>query len=896
VKLILSKKYLLFLILLVLISFLILIKCKPSKTQEFEIYRFTDYLSEKNIKESPLKELIKKFTLIKQNLTQKWAYIPSLSTKDRDVWAASSKLPILGFNEYKRPEAMKVTRKGKKIEFAGDNKNETESWRWLQTTKKAVDLKKYNKYYKKSGGILIREGESFIIEEILPDGEVILNFHLSKKSCKGCSPNLVVNLNKRPLKEILLKNPRHFSIRKKIKLGKHEIEFKYRVPKKPAKKNKKNYIVIKSIGIKTQVDIILLISPKRKNKTPPAEKYQAVYYTFFSESKGKIDNTKEDALSLFKIKEKYPIEDLGINNNPYSVIKKARIFDYSLNCLFAPPKSQFMFDLKIPEKCYLEFGYGFLTESFEKPNKKVHFKIELEYKKKKETLFSGKFKASIEKKINIKKIDMLPYQNKKVKIYFKTEIVSSEKNKNSTTINSYPVWVNPILHKETNKDKINIILVSIDTLRADHLGCYGYTRSTSPNLDKLADDAVLFENTFSNTSWTLPAHVSLLTSLNSANHKVLNALQKLNPNLLTLADILRNNDYLCAAFTGGGYLSCRYGFSKGFDTYQEIRKNGDLSVRFDESESLCGRMSEWLDKNFKKDFLLFLHTYQPHAPYENNSDIGKIFLNKNSKWQKIRGKDIFRGRSKRNSIISKEERENIIALYDGEIRYTDEYLIKPMINKLKELDIYDKTMIIVTSDHGEEFYEHKNWLHGITLYNESIKIPLIIKFPNSLYKGKKLSNTVRITDIMPTILEEANVNPSSFKLDGKSLLSIIKGEEKQDRTFYCDLNLRKIIDSSPSMYATNKNNLKLITYNKIRSSLSKEIVVEFEGKKIELYDIKKDSYETKNLANSSVYKGLCRELIKKIEQYSRSGEKTKAELVKMDEELRRSLKALGYIR
>lgn len=889
-KLLSSKKTLSFL--LVLFLSLILIQCKPSKTREFEIYRFTDNLAEKSVIESPFKELLKKFNFVKQDLTREWTLLPSLSSKELDVWAVSSKLPILAFNEYKKPEGMKITRDGKEIEFVGKNMSQLNGWGWLQITKRKK-LEQYKKFSKKLRGILIREGDSFRMEEILPDGDVSLNFHISKTNYKSSPPHLVVSFNKKPVIDIHLDKPHYFTVNEKLKLGNHKIEFKYMAPEGKTKKNKNNYILAKTIRILSHRDIIVLYSPKRKGKTPPPEKYKADYYSAFSESEEELDSVTKDALSIFALKEKYPIQDLGITNNPYSIAKKVQIDEYSHNCIFAPPKSQFMFEVKIPEKSFLEFGYGFLSESNKKINPKVNFKVEVEHKRKKNALFSKKL-GSLDK-VPFEKIDMAPYMNKKVKIYLTTETAAKKKNKPSEINNISSLWINPIIYKKVDKKSINFILVSIDTLRADHLSCYGYSKKTSPHLDSLSEDAVLFKNAFSTTSWTLPAHVSLLTSLNSPNHGMIYTLQKLNPNILTLADILRNNDYFCAAFTGGGLLNGKYGFSKGFDTYQHIIKAGDLSVRIDEAESLFRKTSEWLDRNNEKKFMLFLHTYQPHTPFENNSEVGKIFLSKNAKWKRITQGEIFAEKGLIHTVLSKEETDNVIALYDGEIRYTDEYLIKPMMNKLKELNIYDNTMIIITSDHGEEFYEHKSWLHGNNLYNESIQIPLIIKFPNSRYKGMKIENIVRIIDIMPTMLDAAKIDPSPFNLDGKSLLSMFRGD-KEDRIFYCDLTLRKLHDREPSVFATNRNGLKFILNKKIRSPYTKKTSTEFEGNKIELYDIKKDFYETKSIAKKTAYKKLCKDLIEQIEKYSKSGGKTKAEALKMDEELKRSLKALGYIK
>jgi len=165
---------------------------------------------------------------------------------------------------------------------------------------------------------------------------------------------------------------------------------------------------------------------------------------------------------------------------------------------------------------------------------------------------------------------------------------------NGTAINnSYAIWINPILYQSSKEKEFNFILLSLDTLRPDHLSCYGYNRRTSPNLDKLAEDSVLFENTFSTTYWTLPAHVSMITSLNTPHHRVINSRQRIPGSSLPLADILRGENFLCTTFTGGGFLSTKYGFSKGFDSYQKLRKKGrDDSFRFSEAESLKENISE----------------------------------------------------------------------------------------------------------------------------------------------------------------------------------------------------------------------------------------------------------------------------------------------------------------
>lgn len=878
-----------------LLSFLI-IMCKPSKPGRFKLLRFSDRISEKNIIESPLREVLKNFKTIEEDLSDKWSHIQFLSGKKQDVWAVSTQYPILGLDESKKPDGMRVIKDEIEIDFFADKEEMNESWGWL-SSKKKKKLRMYPKYSKRFGGIVLREGEVFAFEELLPDGDVKLFFKISEINCKGCTPYLSISFNSKPVKEWPVLKTDSFNVEETLKLGRYKIEFRHAKPKEKNKKNRNNFIVIKSIRIKSKKDIILLFLPKNGEKTNPSEKYTVSYLTYASKSQDQNELSTKHSLFLYSLENKYPIRDSGINDNPYSIIMKARIGDYSLNCFFAQPKSQFAFDVKLPEKCYLEFGYGALEESLKKDNNQVHFRIELENKNGRESLFSKDFKPSKKKQVIHEKIDMFPYGGEKVKIHFITESIVEDKGSGSRINNSYPIWVNPILYQPSEEKEFNFILLSLDTLRPDHLSCYGYNRRTSPNLDKLAEDSVLFENTFSTTSWTLPAHVSMITSLNTPHHRVINSRQRIPASSFTLADILRGENFICTAFTGGGFLSTKYGFSKGFDSYQELRKKGrDDSFRFNEAESLKENVSEWLDKNHNKKFFLFLHTYQPHTPYANESEIGKMFLPEGAKWDMIIESEIIGEGGQQNTVLSEEEKENVIALYDGEIRYTDEHLIQSLVEKLKELDIYDNTMIVITSDHGEEFYEHECWLHGVSLYNESIKVPLIIKFPYSLYKGRRIKKIVRVVDIMPTILDMAKINTSSHEMDGKSLLRIIKGKEKKARSFYSDLTIHKFKDDFPSIFSTNRNNYKLILNKKMNSPYIKRTAKNVEGRKIELYNIEYDRDETRNVAGGYNYRNLYMELIEQLEKFYERLKTTASETVEIDKELRRNLKALGYMK
>ena len=439
-------------------------------------------------------------------------------------------------------------------------------------------------------------------------------------------------------------------------------------------------------------------------------------------------------------------------------------------------------------------------------------------------------------------------------------------------------------------------MISIDTLRPDHLGCYGYYRNTSPNLDQLSKESIIFKNCYSTTSWTLPAHISLLTSLTPANHQVYFPYQKMQDDIITLPYLLQNKNYYCVGFTGGGYLSADYGFGIGFDFYNQYTLRGDLSRRYNEAEEIAQQAIEWIKANKDKKFFLFLHTYQPHDPYMNESSWGKIFLEKNFKWRGINLGEIFtKGVNRFNVKFSKKEIENIIALYDGEIRYTDEEFLKPLIKTLKNLGLYDNSIIVFTSDHGEEFYEHQAWLHDHSLYNEAIKVPLIIKFPNSLHKGKVIDQIVRLIDIMPTILDYINYPLNNYNFDGSSLLNIISGK-REYRSFLCDLALRDFREEYPAIIAANKDNLKLIINKKIHSPYPQQISVPFNDYRIELYDLSKDPNEKNNIAQQKEYKEIIIDLIKMIDKYYQLVDKKRTETINLSEQLKERLKSLGYIK
>ncbi len=310
-------------------------------------------------------------------------------------------------------------------------------------------------------------------------------------------------------------------------------------------------------------------------------------------------------------------------------------------------------------------------------------------------------------------------------------------------------WLFPTLLLKRSRGP-SIIVISLDTLRADHLPPYGYTRMTAPVLTEFTRSSVLFTQAYSSSSWTLPAHMSLFTGLEPYKHGVETDKTRLRKNIKSFVEILAKEGYYTAGFTGGLFLWSGYGFARGFDEYY---MQSQYELLFDSAPRIFYDVRQWLQSISYRPFFLFIHTYQIHSPYTNTFP---RFLSRDDK-RYIDLKELlgsFRGLFK---PLPETLRQNIINLYDSEIRFTDEYLLKPLFSLLREKKLFDKTVIVVLSDHGEEFFDHHGWGHGHTLYPELTRIPLIIRFPKGQYGGKKITVLTGITDVFPTLFSALHI-------------------------------------------------------------------------------------------------------------------------------------------
>lgn len=567
-------------------------------------------------------------------------------------------------------------------------------------------------------------------------------------------------------------------------------------------------------------------------------------------------------------------------NNPY-FLKRRLILAHSYNLLsiYSPPPSLYEFEMKIPFQSILEFGYGATRVRNISNYYRIKFIVRIKNLKGKE-LIVKEYRINPDMHFNTEKIDLSSLSGKKVKIELETV--------GNTNVKAF--WYNPFVYKPAPK-KINIILISVDTLRSDHLGCYGYYKRTSENIDKLAKDSVLFRNAYATSPWTLPSHMSMFTSLYVHNHRVYNQKQALDDSIITGTQLLRRNNYFTVAFTDGGFLSGLFGFANGFDLYHQA----SASLRLETSaSSLYKKASKWLEENLDKSFFLFLHTYQPHDPYSTPSPYNLKFLDTNDSLKRVNLSYYLGGAEYIYKPLSDEEVKNIIALYDAEIYYTDQMLIQPLIKLLKKHNLYDKTMIIFTSDHGEQFYEHSGWVHGYNLYEETIKVPLIIKFPFNVYKGKVVNDAVSIVDIMPTILRVANSMKKDIRMDGINLLDVIFGKNIE-RIIISDVAPNIAAYRNPKRASLIKNSIKIIYNDKFTgTNYAFFKYPPAVNNEIELFDLIKDPYERNNI--TAAHSVLASAMLKKLLQFHTFDYTEESLDLKINNDLKEQLKALGYVK
>lgn len=471
--------------------------------------------------------------------------------------------------------------------------------------------------------------------------------------------------------------------------------------------------------------------------------------------------------------------------------------------------------------------------------------------------------------------------------------------------------------------KPNIILVVMDTVRADNLPMWGYHKKTTPFLDEFSKTAVTYKQAISNSPWTLPSHVSLFSGLHPSEHGVLTSNQRAGNDLPLIADALKAKGYQTAGFTSNPWASSLYSLDRGFDVfidvYKKLRKDKEnvleknlrcverLFCMHDGGAELTNNyVKQWLNStnSNNKPFFIFINYMDAHSPYLPKKPLPQNLSPKSvskviKSWKLVNnmGK-ICVGSMK----VSKEELKSCIDLYDDAIRYLD-FKISQLVEFLKNKSMFNNTMIIITSDHGENFGEHKSphtgplMLHYFCLYDTLLHVPLIIKFPKKENEGKKINSQIQLSEVPFMIANTAGIDfPVSSGRAIHNRFDDMKPGYGNDfeRLAFSEyitdpLHLGEIRKEAPELVDKFKIDLKSVRTN------SHKLIISSKAEPV-LYDLLGDPNETKDIAAEQPehVKKLKTKLENRVKQQANRYSVNKSTLSE-NKTIKQRLAQLGYV-
>lgn len=433
----------------------------------------------------------------------------------------------------------------------------------------------------------------------------------------------------------------------------------------------------------------------------------------------------------------------------------------------------------------------------------------------------------------------------------------------------------------------HVVLITIDTLRPDHLGCYGYARPTSPWIDGIARAGLRFEAAYSTSSWTPPAMASVMTSLYPRDHAVTHGLvqtqmiieqEVLSDTLSTLAEILRGAGYRTFGVSTSAHLTRELGFAQGFDRFEYLH--------FEDARSARQVVARWrLEILRSPRAFVWIHLFDPHDPYIPHSPWAMRFE------PRLLAMRDLRLRGTLGEIRDMWRREGLPldpalpqvdvmrAAYDSEIRYSDDELAR----LVADLDLGPDRLLILTSDHGEAFFEHGHLGHGQNLHEELVRIPMIVSTPASLGMSGTIRSPVSLLDVMPTILEAASV-PVPERAEGRSLLQTAREERANGPAFERPL-FAEVWDQDPGRSAR--------VWKMLRRGQDK-LLVRIGGQEAALFDLAADPGERDDLSARDPQKLAT--MRAELAAWIRQGRPVaRPRSVRVSEETRELLRSLGYL-
>jgi arylsulfatase A-like enzyme len=472
------------------------------------------------------------------------------------------------------------------------------------------------------------------------------------------------------------------------------------------------------------------------------------------------------------------------------------------------------------------------------------------------------------------RVELGRFAGEEVWLSFHTSGPASGTDSDSESVGLLGVFGDPIVHdsgRYRDDEPRAVLLVSLDTLRRDHVTLHGYPRRTTPGLEALAGESIVFDDAVSTSSWTLPAHSSLLTSTYPSVHGAVNLHVGLSREWDGLPRLFRDQGYMTQALVTHLYLSSEYGLDEGFVRHRLLEQA--------RAEQVTDEAISFLHAFGDRDFFLFLHYYDPHwhydppPPYDRTFDPtydGEV----TGVWWEFKELEA--------DTIDERDRRHIEALYDGEILYTDRHLERLFI-EMKRLGVFDRALIVVTSDHGEEFLEHGGWEHQKTLYEEQLRIPLIVKLPGGQRGGTRIDGQASLIDVAPMVADVAGLpRPPTFQ--GRNLLEL-------------ELELGRADSVTPSWsWSETEHTLDGSHLLSMRSGADGEktlFVRREETIDARRYNLALDPNELQPMDGDGAAIEILSSFLREAEE-RRSGKRANPS-VDLDEEQRDRLRALGYV-
>jgi len=565
------------------------------------------------------------------------------------------------------------------------------------------------------------------------------------------------------------------------------------------------------------------------------------------------------------------------------------------------PLSKINYYLKLPRGAQLLFDLESQKVRISKVRKNLKLGIYVtEDRGKEKKIFEIPFRSHLKEKTSYA-LDLSDFEDKIIRLSFRFDFAESMAE--SKALNFYGKLLKPriegkkemtpekadiskLLRTRDEIKKTNLIIAVLDAAVPPRMSCYGYERETTPVIDHIAAEGFLFTHAYAQASWTLPSITSLFTSTYPITHRVWSLERKLSDEAFTLAEALKEKGFKTCAITATASASSVFnlfqGFDEKFELYDEEKDN--LKSRYRKlvvwAEDFLRPGLDWMQRHKNEQFFMYLHYLQPHEPYNPpepfRDEFGRFY--KSPLKEKTHLTPSLLERAK----LTREDLEYFKAAYDENLKYADFYLGK-FLQGLKDLGIYENTIVVIMADHGEAFLEHGSMGHSHTLYEEEIRIPLIIKFPNKFgLGGEKRDALVQSIDLMPTFMDIYGLKKRRQDMQGKSLLPLFFEAEKEINEFSLSSLSKPFVEEETRAIALVDKQYKLIVTKR---------------KKM-FFNLEDDPEEKQNIyAKRPILSGYYEQKLSKLknEYMALQGLALKGKYI-LDRRTREHLKALGYLK